>query len=273
MNKGVATTGNRKSRKSHESGRQGGHGHGPLEKRTHPAKEKSPERAETAAKVDVGAACFRKCRAQFGIAKGAQKSTMKQTAGSMRPKPAWRSPRRVPCRWLTRKTPVPMVSPMTMAVADHRPRPRTKSDRSEWSAELAAIDEELRAYYQRQGWSTDSIPRLSSVRAECSCLRWFCLEVRAIIEAAMATHEIDAERISLGRALSSGGHRRRPYSRARGVSGDRCFKHCARPCICSAATPIAGVLTLRPQSWPTRSACWSSVASGISSVPPRSNCW
>ena len=31
----------------------------------------------------------------------------------------------------TRKTPVPMVSPMTMAVADHKPSPRINSDRSD----------------------------------------------------------------------------------------------------------------------------------------------
>ena len=44
------------------------------------------------------------------------------------------------------------------------------------------------------------------------------------------------------------------------------------PCICSAATQIAGVLTSRRQSWPTLSACWWSVASAISSAQPRSNC-
>ena len=54
----------------------------------------------------------------------------------------------------TRKTPVPMVSPMTMAIADHRPRPRTKSVRSEWSAGLLASIAEVRAYYQRGRWST-----------------------------------------------------------------------------------------------------------------------
>jgi hypothetical protein len=32
---------------------------------------------------------------------------------------------------LTRKIPVPMVSPITIAVADHNPSPRINSDRSD----------------------------------------------------------------------------------------------------------------------------------------------
>ncbi len=39
----------------------------------------------------------------------------------------------------TRKMPVPMVSPMTIAVADHRPRPRIRSDRSEWLERLGPV--------------------------------------------------------------------------------------------------------------------------------------
>jgi hypothetical protein len=54
----------------------------------------------------------------------------------------------------TRKTPVPMVSPITMAIADPRPRPRSKSLRSEWSDELFVNIAEVRAYYRPSRWST-----------------------------------------------------------------------------------------------------------------------
>jgi hypothetical protein len=62
-----------KNPEPHETGRQRGHSDWPIEKRTHPAKEKTPERAEPPAKVDVGAAGLRKSRTEFGIAEGAQK--------------------------------------------------------------------------------------------------------------------------------------------------------------------------------------------------------
>jgi type I restriction enzyme M protein len=64
--------GEQESQKSHEPGSQGSHGYRPLEKRTRPPKEKSPERAEAPAEVDIGASCLRKCRAQFGVAKSTQ---------------------------------------------------------------------------------------------------------------------------------------------------------------------------------------------------------
>src|SRR5580693_6476909 len=58
---------------------------------------------------------------------------------------------------VTRKMPVPMVSPMTIAVADQRPSPRTRSDRSGWLArlgptELTKVD---RDYYPEFRWSID----------------------------------------------------------------------------------------------------------------------
>ena len=50
---------------------------------------------------------------------------------------------------VTRKIPVPIVSPITIAVADHRPRPRIKSDRSGCSVRLGrvALTKVDRAYY------------------------------------------------------------------------------------------------------------------------------
>src|SRR5580692_12431549 len=61
---------------------------------------------------------------------------------------------------VTRKMPVPMVSPMTIATADQRPRPRIKSDDGERPAESGpfVIMEVRRAYYRRWGWSTGLSP-------------------------------------------------------------------------------------------------------------------
>jgi hypothetical protein len=104
------------------------HGDRAFEKRTHPAKKKSPERTETAAEVDVRAAGLGECRAQFGVAEGAAKHD--EAAGDPRHKTSVAEPTARAMSLVTRKTPVPMVSPMTIAVADHRPKPRTKSGRS-----------------------------------------------------------------------------------------------------------------------------------------------
>src|SRR5579863_9938732 len=62
---------------------------------------------------------------------------------------------------VTRKTPVPIVSPMTMAVADHTPRPRTSSDEScrFCAAESLEVMEEQRAYYPASTRSIGANPR------------------------------------------------------------------------------------------------------------------
>src|SRR5580704_5401843 len=59
---------------------------------------------------------------------------------------------------VTRKTPVPMVSPMTIAAADQTPRPRIKSEcgvRAAGSG-LVLVMEAGRAYYRWRWWSTSS---------------------------------------------------------------------------------------------------------------------
>src|SRR5260370_19359193 len=67
---------------------------------------------------------------------------------------------------VTRKMPVPIVSLITIAVADHRPRSRTRSDRSGGlvGLRLVARTKADRAYYQGLGWSTNgaSWPRGSA---------------------------------------------------------------------------------------------------------------
>src|SRR5437879_13489488 len=72
---------------------------------------------------------------------------------------------------VTRKMPVPIVSLITIAVADHRPRARTRSDRSEGGLVrlgLVARTKDARAYYQRIGRSTNdaSRPRRGKRRSE-----------------------------------------------------------------------------------------------------------
>src|SRR5262249_44572079 len=57
---------------------------------------------------------------------------------------------------VTRKTPEPMVSPMTTAVAAQRPRPRMRSDRSTLTDEGELMEKEARDYYLQRGWSIDS---------------------------------------------------------------------------------------------------------------------
>src|ERR1700728_2818180 len=55
---------------------------------------------------------------------------------------------------VTRKMPVPMVSPMTMAVADRRPKPRTKWDclgRSASSGSLGVIEVREPTIRHREG--------------------------------------------------------------------------------------------------------------------------
>src|SRR5258708_20339730 len=55
----------------------------------------------------------------------------------------------------TRKMPLPMVSPITMAVADQRPRPRIRSARSGCAVRLGldALTKVDRAYYPEFRWS------------------------------------------------------------------------------------------------------------------------
>src|SRR5437660_10657350 len=57
---------------------------------------------------------------------------------------------------LTKKIPEPIVSLITIAVAAHRPRPRTRSDRSGglFGFGLVACTKDDRAYYQGPGGST-----------------------------------------------------------------------------------------------------------------------
>ena len=69
---GGAHDGENESQESEESCCQSGHGYRPLEKRTHPAQEKPPERTEARVQIDVRASGFRECRAQFGIAESAE---------------------------------------------------------------------------------------------------------------------------------------------------------------------------------------------------------
>src|SRR5258708_8412734 len=72
----------------------------------------------------------------------------------------------------TRKMPLPMVSPITMAVADHRPRPRTRSARSGCAVRLGfdALTEADRAYYPAFRRSINFAGELARSRA--SCVLW-----------------------------------------------------------------------------------------------------
>src|SRR4029077_8420475 len=73
---------------------------------------------------------------------------------------------------VTRKMPVPMVSPMTIAVADHSPRPRIKFDGWGCAAKTGPFgDMEVhRAYYLRERWSIDAASfAASEPGTESSC--------------------------------------------------------------------------------------------------------
>src|SRR5271170_6471690 len=63
----------KKSQEPQKSRGECGHSHWTLKKRAHPAEKKSPERAETAAEIDVRSAGFGERRAQLGIAESAKK--------------------------------------------------------------------------------------------------------------------------------------------------------------------------------------------------------
>src|SRR5580704_11968353 len=99
---------------------------------------------------------------------------------------------------VTRKMPVPMVSPITMAAADQRPSPRIKSEcegRAAKSGPFVCM-EVRRAYYWRWRWSTGAYTFLAfaSERAvpdrEGICRSRFCeTHLRVIIEAIMATQK------------------------------------------------------------------------------------
>src|SRR5208283_2258782 len=84
----------------------------------------------------------------------------------------------------TRKTPVPMVSPITMAVADQRPRPRTKWDRSALSARLSAIAHGIQSLLGASGLVNQlhRHSRGSALRRNLGCAG-FASHLRAIIEA------------------------------------------------------------------------------------------
>ena len=100
---------------------------------------------------------------------------------------------------VTRKMPVPMVSPMTIATADHRPSPRISSERStrgelrlgaHWPhGSSGSLLSEMRWSILRP--SRSSIPlRAASSEMEIFDASWFCgPHLRAIIESAMATEK------------------------------------------------------------------------------------
>src|SRR6266704_2115162 len=94
---------------------------------------------------------------------------------------------------VTRKIPVPMVSPMTIAVADHRPRPRIKSDGSGRAARSGRVAhmKVQRAYYQGLRRSTRAACWLcAGGRKTGACVLCGCeAHLRAIIEAAMAAQK------------------------------------------------------------------------------------
>src|SRR6266568_1215852 len=94
---------------------------------------------------------------------------------------------------VTRKMPVPMVSPMTIAVADHRPRPRIKSDGSGRAARSGRVAhmKVQRAYYQGLRWSTGAACWFARRHERTGiCGRRGCeAHLRAIIEAAMAAQK------------------------------------------------------------------------------------
>src|SRR2546429_9493606 len=74
---------------------------------------------------------------------------------------------------LTKKIPEPIVSLITIAVAAHRPRPRTRSDRSGglFGLGLVACTKDDRAYYQGPGWSTNEGPGQREDKREIDVLR------------------------------------------------------------------------------------------------------
>ncbi len=73
---------------------------------------------------------------------------------------------------VTRKMPVPIVSLITIAVADHRPKARTRSDRSEGlvGLGLVALTKADRAYYQGLGWSTNDASWQDGGKSELNVL-------------------------------------------------------------------------------------------------------
>jgi len=78
---------------------------------------------------------------------------------------------------------VPIVSPITIAVADHRPRARIRSDRSRSFVRLGlvALTKVERAYYPGFRWSINFVVRL--VRRMGIVFCGTKLRIRAIIEA------------------------------------------------------------------------------------------
>src|SRR5260370_33049258 len=94
---------------------------------------------------------------------------------------------------MTRKMPVPMVSPMTIAVADHRPRLRIKPDGSGRAARSGRVAhmKVQRAYDQGLRWATGAACWLARRHERTGiCVRRGCeAHLRAIIEAAMAAQK------------------------------------------------------------------------------------
>src|SRR5437899_7581252 len=74
---------------------------------------------------------------------------------------------------LTKKIPEPIVSLITIAVAAHRPRPRTKSARSggSFGLGLVASTKDDRAFYPGPGWSTKGAQRQRGGQGELD-VRW-----------------------------------------------------------------------------------------------------
>src|SRR5215470_5408595 len=73
---------------------------------------------------------------------------------------------------VTRKTPVPMVSPITMATADQRPRPRINSEGVARAAGVGriALIEVHRAYYRRPGGSIGCLLTATTVARYHQCV-------------------------------------------------------------------------------------------------------
>ena len=105
-----------KSREAQKSCGERGDTNGAFEKRTHPAEEKSPERAEALVEVNIAAAGFREGGAKFRVAECAEEHDEPATIQAAKTKPTEPTVRAMSL--LTRKTPVPIVSPITMATAD-----------------------------------------------------------------------------------------------------------------------------------------------------------
>src|SRR6516164_2507483 len=81
---------------------------------------------------------------------------------------------------VTRKIPVPIVSLITIAVADHKPRPRIKSDCRSVRLALVALTKVARAYYPGFIGSINFVYNLAAARKIWKI--WHRSEFAVIIE-------------------------------------------------------------------------------------------